>query len=145
MNNFVVTILTAFVTAIVTWFGTNYFGRALLRFWDLRLEAHKAIFVTDNVLLKNVGVEIDSLRVVMPKLILCYLSQRRYDLHSAAKGLIELSERLGGGDVSESYDAACLRVHVQTALRLPIEAHDRDIAESRRRLENSGNWPPLIK
>jgi hypothetical protein len=38
--------LAAFVTAIITWFGTNYFGRNLLRFWDLRLEAHKAIFVS---------------------------------------------------------------------------------------------------
>ena len=145
MTNLVVAMLTALVTAIVTWFGTNYFGRSLLRFWDLRVEAHKAILVSDKALLTNVGIDIDSLRVVMPKLILWYLRKRGYDPHSAAKGLIELSNRLGAGDVSEGYDAACLRVHVQNALHLPIETHDRDLAESRLRLENSGIWPPLIQ
>ena len=101
MNSFLLTILTAFATAIITWFATNYYGRNLLRFWDLRLEAHKAIFVSSQIRseipyvlakaqdvlsrLYVLGVEIDALRVVVPKLILWYLKKRGYDLHGPRK------------------------------------------------------------
>jgi len=38
-----------FVGGIAGWFATNYWGRTLLRFWDLRLEAHETMFIYANV------------------------------------------------------------------------------------------------
>jgi hypothetical protein len=67
MNNLVVVMVTAFFTAIITWFPTNYFGRNLVRFWDLRLEAHKAIFVSSSSQVYKLAVEIEGLRAILPK------------------------------------------------------------------------------
>ena len=37
------------IAAVITWFVTNYWGRGLLRFWDLRLKAHEVMFLYANV------------------------------------------------------------------------------------------------
>jgi hypothetical protein len=131
MSNFLVPILTAFVTAIITWFGTNYYGRNLLRFWDLRLEAHKALFISNKSQVRNLAIEIDALRIILPKPISSYLRIRGYDLHGAAQALKALSKLLDGDNVAET---AHIRVKAQEALRLPIDPSE--LAQAYRRIEN---------
>ena len=91
-----------FVGGIVGWFATNYWGRTLLRFWDLRLEAHETMFVYANVStdhpgslaraedgsirLRRLGAKIDAIRTVLPTPLYWYLRMRKYDLHFAALG-----------------------------------------------------------
>jgi hypothetical protein len=135
---------------VIAWFATNYYGRNLLRFWDQRLEAHKALFLLHQMpeggeRLCQLAAEIEGLRVILPKPLHWFLCIRGYDLHLAAKGLTELSNRLGSGGVDEAYDTACLRVHIQQALRLPKEPHDLEIAQSRGRLENADVFERLIR
>jgi hypothetical protein len=137
------------IGGVIAWFATNYYGRNLLRFWDQRLEAYKALCLLQSTpdgspSLRHLAAEIEGLEVILPTPLRWYLCIRRYDLRSAAKGLIALADRLGGGDVSESYDIACLRVLVRDSLRLPSQEGDQHVAESRRRLETSGMWPPLV-
>lgn len=149
MNSFVLTILTAFFTATITWFGANYFGRNMIRFWDLRLEAHKAIFVTPKVRpsapdalkrvqsalsrLDEIAIEIDALTVAMPKPILWYLHTRGYDLHGAAEALIALSNSLD----ENTSKAVCFRVKAKKALKLPIDLLDQESADRYQRIENA--------
>ena len=128
--------LTAFVTAIITWFGTNYFGRNLLRFWDLRLEAHKAIFVSASPQVYKLAIEIEGLRGILPKPIACYLRMRGYELHGAAQALITLSDALRQNDSSSNETLS--RVKAQECLRLPIDPKDQKVADSYRRLVNAG-------
>jgi hypothetical protein len=149
MIGILISLASGIIGGIISWFATNYYGRNLLRFWEKQLETHKALFLLQSTpnecaSLWQLAAEIDGLRIILPKPLHWYLRKRGYDLHSAAKGLIELSNRLGSGDVSESYDMTCFRVLVQKALRLPCEPTDEDLAESRRRLEKAGIWPNLI-
>jgi hypothetical protein len=103
-----------FVGGILAWFGVNYWGRSLLRFWDLRLEAHETMYLYANVYanrpadlaraqegsahLRKLGAKIDGLRAVLPPPLPWYLRVRGYDLHSAAEGLTGLSNSLGVND-----------------------------------------------
>lgn len=91
------------VSGFVSWFATNYWGKTLSRFWDLRLEAREAIFFYSNIStdhqaslanaddgraqLRKLGAKIDALRAVLPTPLRWYLRRRGYDLHLAAKGL----------------------------------------------------------
>ena len=125
MGNFLVTILTAFVTAIITWFGTNYYGRYMLKFWDLRLEVQKAIFLAvaangsfsyDKEIgtqsrLRELAVEIDALRAVLAKPILWCLCKRGHDLHGAGQALFALSTKFD----------FCYLQKAQQHLKLPID------------------------
>jgi hypothetical protein len=122
MNNFIVALLTAFVTAIITWFGTNYFGRNLLRFWDLRLEVHKAIFVSDSTQVYKLAIKIEGLKVILPAPVFWYLRMRRYELQGAAQALIALSDALSRNDSSS--DETLSRVKAQECLQLPIDPED---------------------
>jgi hypothetical protein len=133
MNNFVVAMLTAFVTAIITWFGTNYYGRNLLRFWDLRLEAHKSIFVSASSEIYKLAIEIEGLRVILPKPVLCYLHIRGYELHGASQALVELSGSLRRNDGQGTR----FRVKAQEYLKLPVDPNDQGVADAYRRLESA--------
>jgi len=136
-----------FAGGIVGWFATNYWGRTLLRFWDLRLEAHETMFIYANVFvdhpgslaraedgsvrLRQLGAKIDALRVVLTGPLYLYLHMRNYDLRSAALGLTGLSNSLGARDG----DAVRFRLQAQRALRLPIDLTERDQVELENRLD----------
>lgn len=135
------------IGGIAAWFATNYWGRTLSRFWDLRLEAHETIFFYANisadnhtssanandgrVRLRKLGAKIDALRAVLPALLRWYLRVRHYDLHSAALGLTGLSNSLGTRDSH----AVRFRVQAQRALRLPIDPTEQERVEREERLE----------
>jgi len=135
------------ILAIAAWFATNYLGRPLLKFIDLRSEAHETIFRYANILserpaslahaedgraqLRQLGAKIDALRVVLPPPIGWCLSICRYDLRTAAEGLTGLSNSLGTHDS----DTVWFRVQAQRALRLPIDPNEQKRVEVRKRLD----------
>ncbi len=139
-----------FVGGIVAWFATNYWGRALLRFWDLRHEAHKTMFIYANVSadhpgsfaragegsdrLRQLGAKIDAIRAILPTPLRWYLHMRKYDLRMAASGLAGLSNSLGARDS----DAVWFRVQAQRGLRLPIDPTEQEQVERKKRLEGVG-------
>jgi hypothetical protein len=129
---------------IVAWFATNYWGRTLLKFWDLRLEAHETMFFYANVLadrpagaqegrvhLRQLGAKIEGITAVLPTPIHWYLRIRNYDLHSAARGLTGLSNFLGGDDSA----AVRFRVQAQRGLGLPIDPKEREQVDRAERLD----------
>jgi hypothetical protein len=131
-----------FVGGIFAWFATNYWGRTLLRFWDLRLEAHETMYLYANVRpvdltrlqegsahLRKLGAKIDGLGVVLPSALSWYLRVRRYDLRLAAQGLTGLSNSLGASDEVR------FRVQVQRNLRLPVASEEREKVEREQRLD----------
>jgi hypothetical protein len=136
-----------FVGGIIGWFATNYWGRSLLRFWDLRLEAHETIYLYANVSAdrpadlartregsahhRELGAKIDALRAVLPAALSWYLRARRYDLRLAAQGLTGLSNSLGVNDG----DMVRFRVQAQKSLRLRSDPEDRERVEREQRLD----------
>jgi hypothetical protein len=143
-----VTILSSvlgFLGGIIAWFATNYWGRTLLRFWDVRLEAHETMYLYANVYahpladeaitkdgrvrLRKLGAKIDGLRMVLLWPLFWYLRARGYDLRLAAHGLTGLSNSLGRDDKV----AARFRVQAQKHLRLPTDPKDRERVECEQR------------
>jgi hypothetical protein len=133
-----------FVGGIFAWFATNYWGRILLRFWDLRLEAHETMYLYANVRpvdltrlqegstdLRKLGAKIDGLRAVLPSALSWYLRVRRYDLRLAAQGLTGLSNSLGANDE----EMVRFRVQAQRNLRLPVASEEREKVEREQRLD----------
>jgi hypothetical protein len=135
--------ITGLVGGFFAWFATNYWGRSLLRFWDLRLEAHETMFLYANVSaerpsparaesgsvhLRQLGAKIDALRAALPGPLSWYLRRRHYDLHQAALGLVGLSNSLGARDG----DAMRFRVQAQRGLRLPTDPAEQKASRSRR-------------
>ncbi len=135
------------VSGIVSWFATNYWGRTLSRFWDLRLEAHETIFFYSNisadhqmslanaddgrVQLRKLGAKIDALRAALPTPLGWYLRARDYDLRLAALGLTGLSNSLG----ARESDVVRFRVQAQRALCLPIDPKEKERVDREKRLE----------
>ena len=132
---FISAMMPGFIGGIVAWFATNYYGRNLLRFWDQRLEIHKAFFLSKPMPscanLQQLAADMDSLRVVLPSPLKWFLCIRGYDLRTTAKALVMLS-RVKADEIHESAD---FRVQVQESLRLPVEAEHRELAERYRRLQ----------
>jgi len=142
----IVSTALGFVGGIVSWFATNYWGRTLSHFWDLRLETHETIFFYANISadrpansanagdgriqLRKLGAKIDALRAVLPAPLRWYLLARHYDLHSAALGLTGLSNSLG---VSDS-DTVRFRVQAQKSLCLPTDPKEQERADREKRL-----------
>ncbi|SRR6266852_5104553 len=127
-----------FVGGIIAWFATNYWGRSLLRFWDVRLEAHETMYLYANVYadrpadlaraqegsanFRKLGAKIDGLRAILPPLLSWYLRVRGYDLRLAAQGLTGLSNSLGVKDG----DMVRFRVQAQKNLCLPTDPEGHD-------------------
>src|SRR5262245_26020016 len=147
MEHIISTIL-GFIGGVIAWFTTNYWGRAWLKFWDLRLEAHEAMFSFRDVRadsirslgraeegsrrFRELGTRIDGLRVVLPAPLSWYLHKRGYDLHEGALGLIVLSNALGRDDQS----ATRSRVQAQKALHLPVDPQDQEQVDREQRLKD---------
>ena len=137
-----------FVGGVVAWFATNYWGRGLLQFWGLRLEAHEAMFLYANVRadhpaslaragegslrFRTLGAKIDGLKGILPVPFSWYLQMRSYDLHEGALGLIGLSNALGADDNS----ATRSRVQAQRALRLPVDPQEQEQVNREQRLKD---------
>jgi hypothetical protein len=143
-----VSLLSGFVGGFIAWFCSNYLGRPLIRFLDLRAEAHTFLYYYANIKFdrpphsRNVedaqkcfrwlASRLDALRTSSLRLILFLLRLRGYDLESAATGLTGLSNTLAP-DCED--DATSFRVQAQRALRLPVDPEDQEMVDLRQRLK----------
>jgi hypothetical protein len=133
MNGLIVlgNLAAGFVGGAIAWFATNFWGKPISKFLDLRLQAQEAILIhaylgpyladaeripkaSDD--LRKIAAQISGITATSSPLILWVLRKRGYDLPSATQELIGLSNTL-----AEPYGANLgHRENAQKALRLPI-------------------------
>ncbi len=121
--------------AVVGWIVTNFFGKPLLDFLNLRSQVHEEIIFTGNIgpmvadhsraveSLRRLGAKVQAMNenvsisslwlVFLP--LRWFLSKQGYDLRKASRGLIGLSNSLALTDDSRAHQMNS----IQAALKLP--------------------------
>jgi hypothetical protein len=120
-----------FLGGALAWFATNFWGRPISRFLDLRLQAQETILFHANIgpyladadrmpkaseELRRIAAQIGGITATSSPLILRLLRHRGYDLVAATEHLIGLSNTLSA-PLGANLDH---RERTQKALRLPI-------------------------
>jgi hypothetical protein len=119
------------ISGTISWFVTNYYGRNLQRFWDLRREIEVALRApNDCARLSDLASELHGLNAVTPYPISLVRHICGYNLRSAVDALESFSDLQG----NDKYEIADLRVQVQNFLRLPVDPTDRQLAGVIRRI-----------
>jgi len=124
-------VAAGFLGGAIAWFATNFWGRPISKFLDLRLQAQETILFHANIGpyladagrlpkasddLRKIAAQIGGITATSSPIILWLLRQRGYDLPAATEQLIGLSNTLTaplGANLSH-------RENAQKALRLPI-------------------------
>jgi hypothetical protein len=126
------TAAAGFLGGVAAWFATNFWGRPLARFYELRQQTQETILFHANIGpyladterlpkasddLRRIAAQIGGITATSSPVILWLLRRRGYDLPAATEHLIGLSNTL-----TEPYGAArpSHREMTQRALRLPI-------------------------
>jgi len=126
------TVAAGFLGGAAAWFATNFWGRPMAKFFELRLQAQETILFHANIGpyladeerlpkasddLRRIAAQIGGITATSPPVILRLLRWRGYDLPAATEHLIGLSNTL-----TEPYGAASPshREMTQRALRLPL-------------------------
>ena len=126
--------IASFLLGVVGWFVTNFFGKPLLDFLNLRSQVHEEIIFTGNVdamvehkanydkaveSLRRLGAKVQATNVSVSSLpfvpLRWFLSKQGYDLVRAGRGLIGLSNSLASTDDSRAHHINS----IQTGLKLP--------------------------
>ena len=143
----IVSFLGGIVGGFIAWFCSNYFGRPLMQFLDLRTEAHTFLYYYTNIKFdrpphfRNVddavkcfrwlASRLDALRASSLRAMLLLFRLFKFDLANAASGLIGLSNNLVP---DREGDATRFRVQTQRALRLPVDPKDQETVDLLERL-----------
>jgi hypothetical protein len=139
--------ISGFVGGFVAWFCSNFFGRPIVKFLELRSEAHRFLYYYANInfdrppnsrnaddaqkCFRSLGARLDALRTSSPRPIRRLFVWLGYNLESAATGLTGLSNTLASG----SEEAATkFRVQAQRALGLPVDPEDQETVDRAARL-----------
>jgi hypothetical protein len=126
------TAAAGFVGGVAAWFATNFWGRPLARFYELRQQAQETILFHANIgphltdaerlpkasdELRRIAAQLGGVSATSPPFILWLLRRRGYDLEAATENLIGLSNTL-----TEPYgtNRPGHREMTQRALRLPL-------------------------
>jgi hypothetical protein len=126
------TLAAGFLGGAAAWFATNFWGRPIARFHELRLQAQETILFHANIgpyladaerlpkasdELRRIAAQIGGITATSPPAILWLLRRRGYDLPAATENLIGLSNTL-----TEPFgaDHPAHREMTQRALRLPV-------------------------
>jgi hypothetical protein len=126
------TLAAGFLGGAAAWFATNFWGRPIAKFFELRLQAQETILFHANIgphladaerlprasdELRRIAAQIGGVAATSPPVILWLLRRRGYDLTAATENLIGLSNTL-----MEPYgsDHPAHRELTQRALRLPV-------------------------
>ncbi|MGA8761039.1 MAG: hypothetical protein WB611_32845 [Stellaceae bacterium] len=133
-----VSLAAGFIGGLVAWFFSNYVGRPLVHFYELRSETHTFLFYYANIKFDRppnssnaedasrcfrwLASRLDALRSSTLRPVLCFLKWRRYNLDAGAYGLTGLSNTLAA---DREGDAAKFRVQAQLALKLPVDPGDQ--------------------
>jgi len=147
LSTIIVAAVSGFAGGLFAWVAGVFFGKPLARFYELRADAYRLIFIGANigryrfdaartaaiyVDLRRTAAEIDVLGAVLPKSARWFLAWRGYNLVQATAGLLELSDSSHKSDGLKAFH----RVNAQQGLRLPIDPGDRAVFERRSRLED---------
>jgi hypothetical protein len=126
------TLAAGFLGGAAAWFATNFWGRPIARFHELRLQAQETILFHANIgpyladaerlpkasdELRRIAAQIGGITATSSPAILWLLRRRGYDLPAAIENLIGLSNTL-----TEPFgaDHPPHREMTQRALRLPV-------------------------
>ncbi len=126
------TLAAGFLGGAAAWFATNFWGKPIAKFLELRQQAQETILFHANIGpyladaerlprasddLRRIAAQIGGITATSPPLILWLLRRRGYDLPAATENLIGLSNTL-----TEPYGAGQPphRELTQRALRLPV-------------------------
>jgi hypothetical protein len=126
------TAAAGFLGGVAAWFATNFWGRPLARFYELRQQTQETILFHANIgphladaerlprasdELRRIAAQLGGIAATSPPLILWLLRRRGYDLEAATENLIGLSNTL-----TEPYGTnhSAHREMTQRALRLPL-------------------------
>jgi hypothetical protein len=126
------TVAAGFLGGAAAWFATNFWGRPIAKFLELRLQAQETILFHANIGpyladterlpkasddLRRIAAQIGGITATSSPVILWLLRRRGYDLPAATEHLIGLSNTL-----TEPYGAPLPshREMTQRPLRLPI-------------------------
>jgi hypothetical protein len=126
------TVAAGFFGGAAAWFATNFWGRPIARFFELRQQAQEAILFHANIgphladaerlpkasdELRRIAAQLGGITATSPPAILWLLRWRGYDLPAATENLIGLSNTL-----TEPYggEHPAHREMTQRALRLPL-------------------------
>lgn len=145
----ILSLLGGFSGGLVAWFCSNYLGRPLIQFWELRSEAHTFLYYYANMKFDRpphsrnaedaqncfrwLGVRVDTLRTSSLRLIMILLGLLGYNLEIAATSLIGLSNTLASG---HEQDTTNFRVQAQQALQLPIDPEDQETFDRWQRIKD---------
>lgn len=158
VTNFIGTLATGAVGAVVAWFGTHYVGGPILTLRQLRQAIHEELFFTKNIgwvhadgriaavekdrhdlavlELRRLAAKMSALNAIWPRHLNCYLRCRRFDIDKAIKGLTGLSNGL-----SDPADHSQFITQIEDALSLPRSYSDELLKDLRtaqnRRFEKS--------
>ena len=124
-------VTAGFVGGAFAWFATNFWGRPIGKFLELRLQAQEAMLFHANIgpyladaqrepkaseELRRIAAQIGGVSATSSPLVLRLLRWRGYDLPAATERLIGLSNTLTEPFGTNSRH----REHAQRALRLPM-------------------------
>lgn len=143
----ILSLFAGFVGGLIAWFFSNYVGRPLVRFYELRSETHTFLFYFANIKFDRppnsrnaddasrcfrwLASRLDALRTSTIRPVLFLLIWRNYNLAGAAIGLTGLSNSLAPGREAE---ATNFRVKVQQAFKLPVDPEDQQEVDDQRLL-----------
>jgi hypothetical protein len=133
--------------AVAGWFVASFFAKPFLDFLTLRGQVHEEIVFTGNIgtmtahhkesydqaigQLRRLGAKMQAMNVSATPVLRWFLFKSGYDLATAGKNLIGLSNAL------DDYDSRALHVNkVQTALNLQRDYSDEDIQQVIERKRN---------
>jgi hypothetical protein len=120
--------ILAFLVGFVGWIAASFFGKPLIDFLTLRSEVHEEIIFTGNAnpmtvgttiytkaqeALRRLGARVQATDVTAPRLLRWFLSKWGYDLTTAGRDLIGLSNSLNLPERHLHVD------RIERALKLP--------------------------
>ena len=122
-------VLLGFAGGVAAWFLTNFYGRPLTRFFELRDQAHEEIVFTNNLgpmvdpqrlnkgaeVVRRIASRMHAVDGALPQLLRRVLLWRGYNTTAAARGLIGYANSLARPD-----DRAKLLQTVESALKFKI-------------------------
>ncbi len=141
-----VSLISGGVGGIVGWFATTLIGKPLARFFNLRSDAHTAIYDCANISadrvdveravkaqteLRRIAAQIDAISAILPRSMIWLLSALGFDFGRAVRGMTGLSNSLVTHDGTKTRH----RVLAQQGLCLPIDPSDAEYAARFDRLD----------
>jgi hypothetical protein len=131
------------------WLVTSFFGKPFVEFLELRKQVHEEIVYTDNIglmqlstpdydvavaSLRRLGAKVQAIDAAAAWPLRPFLNYMGYDLPTAGRGLVGLSNSLAQQDGSR----AVQKSWVQTGLKLPRDYTDEQLKQIEEIIQRGG-------